>query len=177
MPRKPSPARAAARAPPRFTATRGVRAWGVRVASPVAFAPPPGAPAPRFGGAGFWWAPPPAPAGPPWNVPLFSAVSRAADSVASCADASFDFAAGVGEAAARKVLGAALLPAADAATTPTTAMAAPTTEAISNVRPLLISLLVGREPQGRLGIGCEFMALAAGALPLSPAGRGSGSGA
>jgi hypothetical protein len=55
--------------------------------------------------------------------------------VASCAEASFDF--GLGEAAARKLVGAPRL-AADAATTPTTTMAAAAAEAISNVRRMLI---------------------------------------
>jgi hypothetical protein len=89
---------------------------------------------------------------------LFSAASLAADSWASWAAVSFDLKApelGDGDAAARKLVGVPL-PAADAATTPTKTMAAATADAISNVRALLISRMVRCEPQGRLGIGCEF---------------------
>jgi hypothetical protein len=100
------------------------------------------------------------PPGPPGrNVPLFSAVSRAADSPASCEAVSFDLKApglGDGEAAARKLLAAPPRPAAEAATTPTKTIAAVTTAAISNMRPVLIRSMVGGKAQETLGIACEF---------------------
>ena len=92
---------------------------------------------------------------------MFSAVSWAADSADSCDAVSFDLNApglGVGDAAARKLDGPAPLLAAEAATTPTDTIAAATAEAITSVRPLLIAPIVGWEPQGSLGIRCEFFA-------------------
>ncbi len=59
---------------------------------------------------------------------------------------------GVGEAAARKLVGTPL-PAADAATTATRTMAAAMADAISNVWALLIPRMFQRQPQRRLGIG------------------------
>lgn len=78
-------------------------------------------------------------------MPLFSAVSRAADSAASWAEVSFGLNApglGVGEVAARKLVAPAS-PAADTATTPATTMDAAMAEAINNVCALLIAACSG----------------------------------